>query len=92
MSSFESNVGSQYKLVPTNLSGLPLTENPAELELTNELLPLLAIALGGAELKFITSFAKWVAYGTTRHARYERTNEEPVRFHSGVNQVLPARP
>lgn len=63
MSSFESNVGSQYKLVPTNLSELPLTENPAELELTNELLPLLAIALGGAaakheqieaELRFIT--------------------------------------
>lgn len=51
MSSFESNVGSQYKLVPTNLSELPLTENPAELELTNELLPLLAIALGGAAAK-----------------------------------------
>jgi hypothetical protein len=51
MSLFDSNVGNQYKLVPTNLSELPLTENPSLLELTNELLPLLVIVLDGAAAK-----------------------------------------
>jgi hypothetical protein len=62
MSSFDSNVGSQYKLVPTNLSELPLTENPSLLELTNELLPLLETVLEAAAARHDTIEVKSQRY------------------------------